>query len=66
MILVSVARTWPMVLRGTATAEAATQGAWPVCPADFERLDDFADVIAGVFREKVVTAFDITGSRWEP
>ncbi|MGO9080586.1 MAG: hypothetical protein ACLQDY_16335 [Streptosporangiaceae bacterium] len=40
---------------GQATAEAATQGAWPMRPAELERLDDFADVIAGVFRERVVS-----------
>lgn len=65
MILVSVAKTWPLVLSGHATAEAATQGAWPVRPADLERLDDYADIIAGVFRAKVVSVFDITGWRWE-
>jgi hypothetical protein len=32
-----------------------------VRPAEFERLDEFADVIAGVFRERVVSVFDITG-----
>jgi hypothetical protein len=36
-----------------------------VRPAEFERLDEFADVIAGVFRERVVSVFDITGRRWE-
>jgi hypothetical protein len=65
MIVVSVARTWPLVLSGHATAEAATQGAWPLRLAEFEHLDEFADVIAGVFREQVVSVFEIIGWRWE-
>lgn len=65
MIVVSVAKTWPLVLSGRATAEAATQGAWPVRPAEFEDLDEYADVLAGVFRERVVSVYDITAWRWE-
>lgn len=65
MILVSLAQTWPLVLREAATPEAATQGAWPVRPTELESLDSFADVIAGVFRERVVSVFEITGWQWE-
>lgn len=61
MILVSLARTWPMVLRGDATAEGATLAAWPVRPAELARLANFADVILGVFRGDVVAAYDVTG-----
>lgn len=65
MILVSLARTWPLVLRGAATADEATRGAWPARPAELDRLGHFADAILGVVRSNVVTAFDITGWRLE-
>jgi len=64
MILVSLNRTWPIVQRGDATAEEAALGIWPVRPAENARLADFADVIRGVVRGRVVTAYDITG--WRP
>ena len=65
MILVSLGKTWPRVLREHATAEWATLRAWPVWPRQYARLADFADVILGVYRGQVVTAYDITGWREE-
>lgn len=67
MILVSLARTWPLVLRGDADdGEAgALLGPWPVRPTELANLDSYADVIAGVFRGQVVAVYDITGRRAE-
>ena len=65
MILVSLGQTWPRVLREEITADTATLAAWPVRPAERRRLNDFADVLVGVFRGEVVTAYDVTRWRFE-
>ena len=65
MIVVSLGTTWPWVLNGEATPEAATRGAWPVRSNEFERMLECADVVVGVFQNRVVTAYDITDWRWE-
>lgn len=47
------------------TREEATLRAWPVWPAQIERLVRFGDVLVGVFRGQVVTVFDIKNWRRE-
>lgn len=67
MILSSLARTWPLVLRGTSTGgeAGALLGSWPMRPAELAALDRYADIIAGVFRGQVVAVYGITGRRPE-
>ena len=67
MIPVSLARTWPLVLRRDANGgdSGALVGSWPVRPDELANLDSYADAIAGVFRGQVVAIYDITGSRAE-
>jgi hypothetical protein len=60
MFLVNLAKTWPSVLDGKADAADVTRGAWAqIKDAD---LDAHADAILGIYKNKVVTAFDI--ERW--
>ena len=68
VILVSMNKTWPMVLqednpaKREALAKLYTFYAWPVRPAEEAALHNYADVILGIHRGEVVTAYDIT--RW--
>lgn len=60
MILVNLSQSWPSVLEGKANAADVTLGAWAqIKDAD---LDAHADSILGVYKNEVVTAFDI--ARW--
>jgi len=59
MIIVSLDQTWPKVLEGVMTAERATLDTWPVRPNELAELDQFADVILGVYRYMFVSAYDI-------
>jgi hypothetical protein len=59
MIVVNLKRSFPMVQLGTADLGKVTLGAW--AGVNDEALDRFGDVILGVFQEKVVSAYDITG-----
>ena len=71
MILVSLNKTWPMVLQEThparreALAKLYTCYAWPVRPAEEAALARYADVLLGIHRGEVVTAYDITSLRRE-
>jgi hypothetical protein len=61
VFLVNLARTWPEVLAGKKDAAEVTRGEWAqIKEAD---LQTHADAILGIYRDKVVTAFDIVG--WE-
>lgn len=59
MILVNLAKTWPSVLDGKADAADVTRRAWAqIKDAD---LKAHADAILGIYKNDVVTAFDIEG-----
>src|SRR5438874_8432397 len=57
MFIVNLAQTWPSVLAGKANAADVTLGSWAqIKDAD---LEAHADAILGIFKNEVVTAFDI-------
>ncbi len=59
MIVVNLSRTWPAVLAGKIDAAAPTLVRWAqIKDADLETQ---ADVILGIYKNQVVTAFDIEG-----
>ncbi|MDV6296552.1 DUF6508 domain-containing protein [Rhodococcus aetherivorans] len=58
MILVHLASSWPGVAKGEADAAAITLGNWAGIADD--KLDTYADVVLGIYKNQVVTAFDIT------
>ena len=64
MILVSLNKTWPMVLNETHPAKRETLAkfytcyAWPMRPAELAALAVYADVLLGIHRGEVVTAYD--------
>jgi hypothetical protein len=61
MILVHVPRTWPFVISGERTAAEVTLRDWAaITDAD---LNIYADAVLGIFRNEVVSAFDVTS--WE-
>ncbi len=58
MFIVNLSKTWPDVLKGKRTAADVTLKAWAqIKDAD---LENHADVILGIYKNEVVTAFDIT------
>lgn len=59
MILVNLASTWPAVANGQADAAAITLGNW--AQISDNSLDTYADSILGIYKNEVVTAFDLTG-----
>lgn len=59
MILVHLASSWPAVVRGEKDAAEVTLGNWAGIADD--KLDTYADTILGIYKNEVVTAFDITG-----
>lgn len=59
MILVHLAYSWPAVARGEADAADVTLGNWAGIADD--KLDSYADAVLGIYKNEVVTAFDITG-----
>lgn len=59
MILVNLASSWPAVTTGEADAADITLGNWAQISDD--SLDTYADSILGIYKNDVVTAFDITG-----
>jgi hypothetical protein len=61
MILVNISKTWPEVMIGKDTAERATLHDW--AGISDESLDAYGDAILGIYRNHVVTAYDITD--WE-
>ncbi|MCA1693421.1 MAG: hypothetical protein LC749_01085, partial [Actinobacteria bacterium] len=59
MFLVNLPKSWPAVLAGTANAARVTLGEWArVTDAD---LETYGDAVLGVYRNVVVSAYDITG-----
>lgn len=61
MILVNLSKTWLEVMSRTDEAQRATLQDW--AGISDESLDAYGDVILGIYRNHVVTAYDITG--WE-
>ena len=61
MILVHLAKSWPRVLPGEAEADEVTLRWW----AAIKDLDlyRYADAVLGIYRNEVVTAYDVLG--WE-
>lgn len=59
MILVHLASSWPAVIRGEADTADVTLGNWAGIADD--KLDSYADSVLGIYRNEVVSAFDITG-----
>ena len=58
MILVNLSRTWPDVMAGKDEAARATLEDW--AGIKDEALDAFGDAVLGIYRNQVVTAYDIT------
>jgi hypothetical protein len=63
MILVNLSRTWPKVASDEDAARA-TLGDWH--GISDRAIDENGDAILGIFRDMVVTAYDITGSERRP
>lgn len=59
MILVHLASSWPAVVCGEKDAAEVTLGNWAGIADD--KLDTYADTIVGIYKNEVVTAFDIIG-----
>ncbi len=59
MILVNLRQTWPKVVAGEADAAEITLGAW--AQLSDKDLETHADAILGIYKNEVVTAFDIEG-----
>lgn len=57
MILVNVKATWRLVLTGRFSAADATLGRWYRGPD--ARIEQYGDAIAGVYRGRIVSVFDI-------
>lgn len=58
MIVTNIAQSYPSVLAGTANLQAVTMGSWAaVSEAD---LQNHADVVVGVHKNTVVSAYDVT------
>lgn len=64
IILVNLPQTWPAVEAGTRTAADVTLGEWAQVPD--EALSEFGDVVLGVYKHVVVSAFDIDGWTRDP
>ncbi len=61
MILVHLKTSWPNVLAGEDDADRATLKAWAgINDASLQR---YADVVLGIYKDEVVSAYDVTG--WE-
>ena len=61
MILVNLSKTWPDVMIGKDAADRATLEAW--AGVGDGSLDAYGDAVLGIYRNQVVTAYDVTG--WE-
>ncbi|SOE32588.1 hypothetical protein [Streptomyces sp. OK228] len=59
MILVHVSNTWPQVLEGQLDSEDATLGSW--FNISDAAMDEYGDVVLGIYENTVVSAFDVTG-----
>lgn len=59
MILVHLPQSWPQVLAGTHTPEEVTLGSW--AKVSDAAIAEYGDVVLGIHKNTVVTAFDITG-----
>lgn len=57
MFIVNVPQTWPLVLAGKADPAIVTLGAWAAIKES--DLVEHADAVLGVFRDTVVTAYDV-------
>jgi hypothetical protein len=63
MILVNLSQSWPLVLEGKANAADVTLGRW--AQLRDSDLEAHADAILGIYKNEVVTAFDIEDWRRE-
>jgi len=61
VILVNLSKTWPDVMIGKDAADRATLEAW--AGVGDGSLDAYGDAVLGIYRNQVVTAYDVTG--WE-
>lgn len=59
MILVNLANSWPRVAAGKADAAEITLGNWAQISDD--SLATYADAVLGIYKNRIVTAFDVTG-----
>ena len=59
MILVNLSKSWQEVQAGVRTPEEVTLRAWHGITD--QSLHRYADAVLGIYREEVVTAYDITG-----
>lgn len=59
MIIVNVNHHWPSVLAGKKTPAQVTLYAWH--GISDKSLEEYADVVLGIYKNTVVSAFDITG-----
>jgi hypothetical protein len=60
MIIVNMPRSWPQVLQGHRSPESATLFAWQIQDdAQLERYATQGSIILGVYRNSVVSAFEI-------
>jgi hypothetical protein len=57
MILVNVKSTWLHALAGRLSAAESTLGRWYQIPD--RRIEQYGEAIAGVFRGRIVSVFDI-------
>lgn len=64
MILVHLPKSWPDVLAGTRAAADITLGEWHNIGDD--AIDQYGDAILGIYKNEVVTAYDITGYTRNP
>ncbi len=64
MIIVNLNSSWPKVLAGDADPVRKTTGSW--ARISDRSLEEHADVLLGVYKNVVVTAYDITGWTRDP
>lgn len=57
MLLVNLRQSWPEVEAGSRTVEDVTLGDWAQLTDD--ALETYADVVLGIYKHEVVSAFDI-------
>jgi hypothetical protein len=66
VILVYVRKSWRRVQAGDETEARATLGEWAQLPGDDDRLGTYADVVAGIYDNVIVSIYDVTGWTRDP